>query len=77
MARKRVIMARLGKLGEDDGSFDFEFWRRVGTQGKWIAAWEMVKEFDVIKGGDGHIPRLHKSIHGIERRGPSQRKQVT
>ena len=45
MPRGAVVMARVLRSGaKDDGSFDLEFWRRVGAEGVWAAAWEMVAE---------------------------------
>jgi len=40
-------MARLVKASEMDRSFDHAFWKRVGAEGGFSAAWEMV-----LEGGD-------------------------
>jgi hypothetical protein len=42
-------MARLIKPSEMDRSFDLEFWRKVGAEGRFAAAWEMVLEVNAIK----------------------------
>ena len=56
-------MSRVLRPGqEDDGRFDHEFWRRVGAEGRFAAAWEMVSEVSAIRGGDGHQPRLQRSV---------------
>ena len=66
--KRRVVMARMGRLSEDDGSFDVEFWRRVGPDGRFAAMWQMVKDYELIRGGDGRIPRLQRLLVRLERR---------
>ena len=70
MAEPRVRMARVLRNGaQDDGSFDIEFWRRVGADGRFAAAWEMVREADAIRGvQSAREPRLQRSILRIEHR---------
>jgi hypothetical protein len=67
--RKRVIMAELKPLKDTDRSFDLRFWRRVGAEGRFAAAWQMIKELDLIRGGDGRQPRLQRSVARLEERG--------
>ena len=33
-------MARKIRMGEDDGSFDLEFWERMGPNARFEAAWD-------------------------------------
>ncbi|NJL28271.1 MAG: hypothetical protein HC897_10445 [Thermoanaerobaculia bacterium] len=62
-------MSRVLRSGEvDDGSFDHEFWRQVGTEGRFAAAWKMVQEIEAIRGHDGDQPRLQRSAVRVERR---------
>ena len=70
MAGLRVRMARVLRNGaRDDGTFDIEFWRRVGAEGRFAAAWEMVREADAIRGvQSAGEPRLQRSVLRIERR---------
>jgi hypothetical protein len=70
MSERRVRMARVLRNGaRDDGSFDIEFWRRVGADGRFAAAWEMVCEADAIRGvQNAREPRLQRSVLRIERR---------
>jgi hypothetical protein len=42
--RKKIIMSRVVRGKFPDRSFDLEFWKKVGTAGKFKAAWEMVLE---------------------------------
>lgn len=55
-AAPRVVMARKIRLGEDDGSFDFEFWRRMGSEGRFAAAWDAV--VDLVRMGKLHEREL-------------------
>jgi hypothetical protein len=69
MARS-VVMSRVLRGGQpDDGSFDIEFWQRVGPEGIFAAAWEMVGELRAIRGEDGDEPRLQRSVVRAVRRG--------
>jgi hypothetical protein len=63
-------MSRVLRGGQpDDGSFDAEFWQRVGAEGIFAAAWEMVGEQRAIRGEDGDEPRLQRSVLRVVRRG--------
>lgn len=60
-------MSRMVKLQDADRSFDLEFWRKVGPEGRFSAAWEMIREYRLIKGKNGYQPRLRRSVQNIER----------
>lgn len=70
MEKQPVRMARVLRNGvQDDGSFDIEFWRRVGAEGRFAAAWQMVREADAIRGVQSvREHRLQRSVLRIERR---------
>ena len=65
---KRVVMARLIRRHDDDGSFDREFWRRVGYKGRWAAMWQMVKDYIVLRGGDEADLRFQRTVAKFQRR---------
>lgn len=67
--KQRVVMSRLVKLKDADRSFDIKFWNRIGTEGKFRAAWEMV--CDLPNWGKHHVdqPRLQRSVSALKRRG--------
>jgi hypothetical protein len=74
--RDRVVMARVvTREQHSERSFDIEFWQKVGDAGRVAAAWQMVKEVQLIRGKSGELPRLQKSITRIIRR--SQAKKST
>lgn len=66
--QRPVIMARKIRLGEDDGSFDLEFWGRVGPDGRFAAAWDAV--VDLVRMGKLDEPqlRLQRSTARLFRR---------
>ena len=53
----------------DDGSFDLEFWQRIGAEGIFSAAWEMISEFQQFNGNNADEPRLQRSVLRVIRRG--------
>jgi len=60
-------MARLIKQGDDDGSFDREFWRRVGPEGIFRAMIQMI--IDYAKWRKDDIPtRLQRSVAVLKRK---------
>ena len=63
-------MSRVLRNGaRDDGVFDLEFWQKIGPEGIFAAAWEMVSEEQAIRGTDGDQPRLQRSVLHVVRRG--------
>jgi hypothetical protein len=54
-------MARLIKARDADCSFDLLFWERVGAEGRFSAAWEMISEVQAVRGKDSDEPRLQRS----------------
>lgn len=68
--KRRLVMSRVLRDHEpDDGLFDIEFWQRVGAEGIFAAAWEMVDEVNAIRGSDARESRLQRSICRVIRRG--------
>jgi hypothetical protein len=70
MRPRRAIVTRTLRHNEaDDGSFDVEFWSRLGPEAIFAAAWEMVSETRAFRGEDGDEPRLQRSLVHVVRRG--------
>ena len=68
MKKDRVATARVLRPGQrDDGSFDLEFWQRVGAEGRFAACWEMVSEVSAFREKDGSQPRLQRSVLRVMR----------
>jgi hypothetical protein len=67
--RERVIMARVANRQEhSERSFDMEFWQRVGDAGIVAAAWQMIKEVQLMRGQSGELPPFQKSVARVIRR---------
>jgi hypothetical protein len=67
MNPSKTRMARLVKAKDMDRSFDLLFWKRVGAEGRFAAAWQMVSEVNAIKGKEIGESRLQRSVQSIQR----------
>lgn len=63
----KVRIARLIKAKDLDRSFDFLFWGKIGAEGRFSAAWEMVLEVNAIRGKERDESRLRRSVQNIQR----------
>jgi hypothetical protein len=63
-----VIMERLTRAGEKD-DFDTIFWAKAGVQARFSALWHGVSTYYKLKGKDGTVPRLRRSVERIQRPG--------
>lgn len=59
-------MSKTGKLENNDRSFDLVFWHKVGPEGRFSAAWGMLKDYCLMKGKDASQQRLQRSVQNIE-----------
>lgn len=76
--RPRVIMARVSTREEHDSrAFDLEFWEKVGAQGRFAAAWEMVKEVQRMRGQSGELPRMQRNVARVLRRSQMKNSDET
>ena len=67
MKSLKTRMARLVKAKDMDRSFDLLFWERVGAEGRFAAAWQMVLEANALKGKDIGELRFRRSVENIQR----------
>jgi hypothetical protein len=70
-------MARLVRRRDAGAEFDQEFWQQVGHEGRFAAMWQMVKEVQAMRGGNGRQPRLQRSVQSIERLSRKVRETMT
>jgi len=63
----KIRMARLVKASDADRSLDLLFWKKIGAEGRFAAAWQMVLEVTAIKGKDIGEPRLQRSVQNVQR----------
>ena len=62
-------MTRLGRMSDgDDSSFDIEFWQSLTDDQRLAAAWELVEDAHVLKGGNPDELRLQRSVTSLKRR---------
>ena len=62
-------MTRLGRMSDgDDRSFDIEFWQSLTDDQRLAAAWELVEDAHVLKGGNPDELRLQRSVTSLKRR---------
>lgn len=66
--KQPVKMSRLVKLKDQDRSFDLEFWERVGAQGRFEAAWDMVLDLVNWNKDYGNQQRLRRTDTSLQRR---------
>jgi len=69
-AYRPVIMERVDRLDDEKGAREFDrvFWRRVGAQGRFEAMWDMLRMYSFLKGGDGTVPRLRRTVTNLQHR---------
>ncbi len=76
--RPRVIMSRVvGREEHADRSFDLEFWEKVGAEGRFAAAWQMVKEVQLMRGQSGELPRMQRNVARVLRRSQMKASKQT
>ncbi|MGH7491063.1 MAG: hypothetical protein ACREOO_01575 [bacterium] len=68
LRRERVVMSRLVRREKQDRFFDLEFWQKVDASQRFAAAWQMVKEVQLIRGQNGEQLRLQRSVSVLKRR---------
>ena len=64
--KNAVIMERLTRTGEKD-DFDIIFWTKAGVQARFSALWHGVRDYYKLKGRNGTVPRLRRSVERIQR----------
>ena len=60
-------MERYGRLRDMDRSFDIAYWQRLGPAAIFEAAWQMVVEAHVSRGGKPDELRLRRTVESFQR----------
>jgi len=68
LGNERSVTVRAVRRGGQERAFDREFCRKIGPEGRFAAAREMVCEADFIRGKNAGQPRLQRSVRNILRR---------
>lgn len=58
----------MGRLTEEDKITDFLFWDSLGDEAKFKAAWELVVQAHLVKGGELNELRCKRSVVQLTRR---------
>jgi hypothetical protein len=67
VVRRRRWEVSLGTLAGSDRSYDIDFWQRAGVAARFEAAWDLVLEAHVSRGGDPSELRFQRSVVELER----------
>jgi hypothetical protein len=64
----KKIWVRKVTLKNADRDFDLMFWQSCGAEARFSASWQMLKEFELLKGrgGSGAKFRLRRTIQNIK-----------
>ena len=67
--KPQVIMSRVTTREQHKNrSFDIEFWREVGDAGRFAAAWQMIREIQLMRGQSGELSPMQKNVTRVIRR---------
>jgi hypothetical protein len=58
----REIKESYGRIGDDEGRFDIEFWQEQGDQAIFAAALDMIMDYLTIRHGNVDKPRLQRTV---------------
>lgn len=61
----RDITESYGRIGDEEGRFDVEFWQRQGDQAIFEAALDMILDYLAIKQGHADKPRLQRTVESF------------
>ncbi len=61
----REIEESYGRIGDDQGRFDIEFWQRQGDQAIFEAALDMIMDYLLIRYGHAVKPRLQRTVESF------------
>jgi len=61
----RDIKESYGRIGDNEGRFDIEFWQRQGDQAIFNAALGMIFDYLMIRHGHVDKPRLQRTVESF------------
>lgn len=68
MKSEKIKIARLVNRKESDRSFDLEFWQKAGARARFEAAWDMVVQYELMKGKTLTQLRLNRSVENLKQK---------
>ncbi len=66
--RKRMVV-NVARSFEEAEEWDTNYWRQLGHEVRFAAAWEMIDQVEAIRGNDVCQPRLQRAAISLQRRG--------
>ncbi len=67
--KRKFITQKVSRSSRAPNTFDQNFWKNLGHEAKFQAAWEMVIEVSLFRGEtDASQQRLQRSVQNIKRR---------
>ena len=61
----REIEESYGRIGDNEGRFDIEFWQRQGDEVIFKAALDLIMDYLLIRHGHVDQPRLQRTIEAF------------
>jgi len=61
----RDIKEYYGRIGDNEGNFDIDFWQRLGDRAIFNAALDMVMDYLLIRHGHVDKPRLQRTVESF------------
>jgi len=61
----RIIKESYGRIVDNEGRFDIEFWQREGDQAIFNAALDMVLDYLMFRYGHVDKPRLQRTVESF------------
>jgi hypothetical protein len=58
----KPITERYARMADDDRSWDVAFWQQAGPEAIFRAAWELVRDYHLLRGEDAGEPRLQRTV---------------
>lgn len=55
------------KIGDPDDDFDVRFWQSQGPQAIFDAAWDMVRDYLILRDGNADEPRLQRTVESYRK----------
>ncbi len=60
-----MLLESYGRIGDNEGRFDIEFWQRQGDQAIFNAALDMIMDYLMIRHGHVDKPRLQRTVESF------------
>jgi len=61
----RVIKESYGRIGDNEGCFDIEFWQQQGDEAIFKAALDIILDYMMLRYGHVDKPRLQRTVESF------------